>query len=203
LIRGENVVLEMRPHWIALVGPLVVTLLVLIGWSLALANAPHSGGSRTVVVWGPIVLGLVVLLVYVLPRLVAWATSLFVVTTDRIVHRRGLVAKASMEIPLEAINDVRFEQNVFERIIGAGDLVIESAGERGREVFGDIRHPEMVQREIYQQGETNKQRMYQGGSPRSGPSTAGELERLADLRDRGVLTQAEFEAQKRRILGQT
>jgi uncharacterized membrane protein YdbT with pleckstrin-like domain len=201
LIQGEDVVLEMRPHWIALVGPAVVTLLVVIGWSLALANAPDSGGSRAVVVWGSLILGIVVLLVYVVPRVIAWATSLFVVTTDRIVHRRGLIAKSSMEIPLEAINDVRFEQNVFERLIGAGDLVIESAGERGREVFADIRHPEAVQREIYGQGETNKQRMYQGGSPRSAPSVAGELERLADLRDRGVLTPAEFEAQKRRILG--
>jgi hypothetical protein len=91
---------------------------------------------------------------------------------------------------------------VFERLIGAGDLIIESAGERGRQVFADIRHPEEVQREIYAQGEQNKERMYQGGPPRGAPSTAGELERLADLRDRGVLTPEEFEAQKRRILGQ-
>jgi uncharacterized membrane protein YdbT with pleckstrin-like domain len=201
LIEGERVVVELRPHWIALVGPGVVTVLVVIGWAIALAKAPDSGAGRTAVVWGAVIVGLLLLLAYAVPRVVAWATSIFVVTTDRVIHRKGLIAKYSMEIPLEAINDVRFEQGVFERMIGAGSLVIESAGERGRQVFSDIRHPEEVQREIYAQGESNKQRMYQGGSPRGTPSTAGELERLADLRDRGVLTPEEFEAQKRRILG--
>lgn len=202
LIEGETLVLEMRPHWIALVVPLGAAALVVVGWIVALANAPASGAGRNAVVWVATIVALLVLLAYVLPRVVAWATSIFVVTSDRIIHRRGLIAKSSMEVPLEAINDVRFEQSVFERMIGAGSLVIESAGERGREVFGDIRHPEDVQREIYAQGETNKQRMYQGGQPRGAPSTAGELERLADLRDRGVLTREEFEAQKRRILGE-
>jgi uncharacterized membrane protein YdbT with pleckstrin-like domain len=201
LIEGEDVVVELRPHWIALVVPIAVTILVVVGWGLAFGWAPDAGAGRTTVVWGAAIVAVLLLLAYVLPRIVAWATSIFVVTTDRIIHRKGLVAKYSMEIPLEAINDVRFQQGVFERLIGAGDLIIESAGERGRQVFADIRHPEEVQREIYAQGEQNKERMYQGGPPRGAPSTAGELERLADLRDRGVLTPEEFEAQKRRILG--
>jgi hypothetical protein len=108
---------------------------------------------------------------------------------------------------------------VFERIIGAGDLIISSASEFGREVFGDIRNPEHVQRTIYQQGELNKDRMYRGvGAPAvPGPppasgattppmppasaSTTGELERLAELRNRGVLSEDEFQSQKRKILG--
>ena len=68
-----------------------------------------------------------------------------------------------MEIPLEAINDVRFEQTMFERILGAGDLIIQSASESGRNVFKDIHDPEQVQRTIYHQGELNQQRMYAGG----------------------------------------
>jgi uncharacterized membrane protein YdbT with pleckstrin-like domain len=200
LIEGEDVIVDLRPHWIALVAPAAATLLVLIAWLVIIPRLP-DGSAHAPLFWLTIAAGLALLVAYVLPRFVAWWTSIFVVTTDRIVHRRGLIAKSSMEIPLEAINDVRFEQGVFERLIGAGDLIIESAGERGRQVFGDIRHPEEVQREIYAQGESNKQRMYQGRPSRSSPSTAGELERLADLLDRGVLTREEFEAQKRRILG--
>lgn len=202
LIEGEALVLDLRPHWIALVGPSLVTLLVLAGWVLALVYAPEAGTARSIVLWGAFGLGLLILVWYPLRAFVAWATSNFAVTTDRIVHREGFIAKRSMEIPLEAINDVRFQQSIFERIVGAGDLIIESASEHGRNVFANVRDPERVQKTIYEQGERNKQRMYQGRAvPPSAPSVATELERLAELRDRGVLTEEEFQAQKRRILG--
>jgi hypothetical protein len=109
-----------------------------------------------------------------------------------------------MEVPLEAINDVRFDQGIVDRMIGAGTLVIQSASEHGRQVFDNIRDPEGVQRTIYHEGERNKERMYQGpaaaASP-AAPSLTTELERLAELRARGILTEEEFQAQKARILG--
>jgi hypothetical protein len=43
--------------------------------------------------------------------------------------------------------------------------------------------------------------MMSGNAGRSSHSAASELERLADLRARGVLTEEEFQAQKRRLLG--
>lgn len=195
LVDGEELILDNRPHWIALVGPAVVTLLVVVGWIVGEAKLD---GVAAWVVFG---VGVLVLLWYPVRKVIAWATSHFVVTSDRIIHRQGLVAKNSMEIPLEAINDVRFHQSVFERMIGAGDLIIESAGTAGREVFEDIRKPESVQKTIYHQGELNQQRMGRGGPAPSAPSTTTELQRLAELRDRGVLTEDEFQAQKRKILG--
>ncbi|HEX9122931.1 MAG TPA: PH domain-containing protein [Actinomycetota bacterium] len=202
LVDGEELILDLRPHWIALVGPVFVTLLVVVGYILALVYAPDSGAARATVVWGGLALGVLILLWYPVRKAVAWATSHFVVTSDRVIHRQGWIAKSSMEIPLEAINDVRFHQGVFERVIGAGDLIIESAGERGTNAFSDIRHPEDVQKTIYHQGELNQQRMMRGAGPGpSAPSTTGELERLVALRDRGILTPEEFEAQKRKILG--
>src|SRR5215211_6687098 len=221
LIENEELVLELRPHWIALVMPAIVTILLIAGWILAVSYAPDDGTGRSVVVWGASAVAIFVLVWFPLRRVIAWVTSYFVVTSDRIIHREGWIAKRSMEIPLEAINDVRFHQGVFERMIGAGDLIISSASEFGREVFGDIRNPEHVQKTIYQQGELNKGRMYRGvgrGSaavpvaqassgattpsmPPASASTTGELERLAELRNRGVLTEDEFQAQKKRILG--
>ena len=154
----------------------------------------------------------ILLIVYPVRRLIWWLTSYFVVTTDRMIHREGWIAKHSMEIPLEAINDVRFSQTVFERIIGAGTLIVQSASESGREEFQAIRNPEEVQKTIYHQGELNQKRMFRPrarwprrrrrpASPMA-PSTVTELERLADLRAKGVLTEAEFQAQKAKILGQ-
>jgi len=89
-----------------------------------------------------------------------------------------------------------------DRAIGAGTLIVQSASEAGRQVFDHIRNPEEVQKTIYHQGELNQQRMMGRGTAQpQAPSTTTELERLADLRARGVLTEEEFQEQKRRILG--
>jgi uncharacterized membrane protein YdbT with pleckstrin-like domain len=207
LIEGEELVLDLRPHWIALVLPSVVTALVLVGWILVLANLPDDGAGRSALLWGSLAVGALILLWYPVRALVAWATSNFAVTSDRVIHRQGFIAKRTMEIPLEAINDVRFQQSILERIVGAGDLVIQSASEFGRNVFANVRSPESVQRTIYEQGERNKERMFRGRDAARGPSPSApavttELERLAELRDRGVLTEAEFQNQKKRILGE-
>ena len=202
LIEGEELVLDLRPHWIALVGPTLVTGLVVAGWILALVYAPDDGAGRTAVIWAASIAAVLIFLWYPLRRFVAWATSNFAVTTDRVIHRQGFIAKRTMEIPLEAINDVRFQQSILERIVGAGDLVIQSASEFGRNVFANIRNPEQVQKTIYEQGELNKKRMYRGRPTPGAPSVTTELQRLAELRDKGVLTEVEFQNQKNKILGE-
>ena len=204
LVEGEELILDLRPHPVALVLPALATIAaVALGiWVITLVD-----GAMTWVVTAIVVL---LLIVYPVRRLTDWLTSHFVVTSDRIIHRQGLIAKSSMEIPLEAINDVRFRQGVIDRMIGAGTLVIQSASESGREEFAHIRRPEEVQKTIYHQGEMNQTRMYRGGTGGAGggpapgaaaPSATSELERLADLRARGVLTEQEFQAQKAKILG--
>lgn len=197
LVEGEELVFDLRPHWIALVMPTIATVLTL-AVMIVLYETFEEGILDTIVG----IAGTLFLLAYPVRRLVDWLTSHFVVTSDRIIHRRGFIAKYSMEVPLEAINDVRFEQGVVDRLIGAGTLVVQSASEAGRQVFDHIRRPEEVQKTIYHQGELNQQRMLAGSGTRSSPSTASELERLADLRARGVLTEEEFQAQKAKILGQ-
>jgi uncharacterized membrane protein YdbT with pleckstrin-like domain len=199
LIEGEELVLDLRPHPIALARAILVTVLIAVAWGLALPRLPDAG--HDVLFWTVIVAGIVGFVLWPVRDTIRFLTSHFVVTSDRVIHRQGWIAKSSMEIPLEAVNDVRFQQGVFERVIGAGDLIIESAGERGRQVFEDIREPEHVQKTIYEQGERNQHRMFQGRSGASAPSATTELERLADLRARGVLTEEEFQAQKRKILG--
>ena len=194
LIEGEDLVLDLRPHWIALTLPALATL-------AALVVAVIGMMQTTLDVWFSVAF-VVVVVVYPLPKVVWWLTSHFVVTSDRVIHREGWISKRSMEVPLEAINDVRFEQGIFDRVVGAGTVTIQSASESGRQVFDHIRKPEEVQRTIYQQGELNQDRMFHPNASVPGtPSATAELERLADLRARGVLTEAEFQAQKAKILG--
>ena len=89
----------------------------------------------------------------------------------------------------------------LKRSLGAGDLIIESAGTQGQEVFSDIRKPEHMQRTIYERAEAREGRTSTQAPPPPATSATEELARLADLRDRGVLTEAEFQAQKAKLLG--
>jgi uncharacterized membrane protein YdbT with pleckstrin-like domain len=203
LIPGEQLVLELRPHPVALGLAALGTIgaLVLAGW---LSVKVVDDGVMQSIIWIALI---VFLVLYPVRKLVWWLTSDFVVTSSRVIHREGFIAKRSMEIPLDKINDVRFEQGIFERMVGAGTLVIQSASESGRNEFRFIRHPEEVQRTIYHESEADQTRTVQRATPppsatAGAPSTTTELERLADLRARGVLTEEEFQAQKARILGQ-
>jgi uncharacterized membrane protein YdbT with pleckstrin-like domain len=196
----EDIVVELRPHWIALVLPIFVTLVIVAAMIVGLVSMPDSWPSW--LRWTLFVVAVVLIVFYALRDIVDWVTSLFVVTTERLVHRSGWFAKKSMEIPLENINDVHFNQSIFERIIGAGDLTIESAGEFGQQRFSNVRKPEHLQKVIYEESEKNKNRMYSGrSSGSSGPaSVADEIAKLDRLRADGVISEEEFQRQKAKLL---
>jgi len=210
LIPGERLILELRPHWVAISLPILVVLAASIGATWLTLGVFDSGSARGIV-W---IAWVVILVLYPVRRIVWWLTSIFVVTSSRVIHREGFIAKRSMEIPLDKINDVRFEQGIWDRIVGAGTLVIQSASEAGRNEFSFIRHPEEVQKTIYHASEEDQRPSTPVPVPvatpppppapapaGSAPNVTTELERLAELRARGVLTEAEFQAQKARILG--
>jgi uncharacterized membrane protein YdbT with pleckstrin-like domain len=196
LSQGEALVMDLRPHWIALVAPIAETVLLVSAMFLALAYMPDSW--PTWVRWAVVLLAIGLFLYQPARRIVAWFTSHFVVTTDRVIHRSGWFAKKSMETPLENISDVRFNQTAFERVIGAGDLTLESPGTFGQETFGDVRRPEVVQKTIYEMNEENRRRMAGSVAPLS---VADELAKLQKLRDDGVLSEDEFQSQKAHLLG--
>jgi len=196
---GEELVLDLRPHWLYL-APSVALLAVAVAAGIAVAVVDVEGTTRTALQIAAIALLVVALVVFAL-RYAGWATTNFVLTSDRLLTRRGVLSKQGVEIPLERINTVFFHQSLFERMLGAGDLVIESAGERGSESFTDIRKPSVVQREIYVQMEDNENRKFDRG--RGGGATlsvAEQLEKLDELVQRGALTPAQFEAQKAKLL---
>ena len=195
LLDGETVALDLRPHWWFFAGPLFAGIPVL---ALLVVALKQNGDVQTVFLWATaaVALGWAV---WLGSRLISWQTTHFVVTGDRLVFRSGILAKHTRDIPLEKVNDLASSQSFFERMIGAGDLLIESAGERGQETFSDIPHPDAVQQEIYRQMEVNQTRMMGGGAPRP-QSVTDQIAALADLLDRGAISPAEFEAKKAQLL---
>jgi uncharacterized membrane protein YdbT with pleckstrin-like domain len=194
LNQDEEVELDLHPHWWYLSGPVTTVVVILAGTIAAFI----AGVSNSLVL--VLVFLLVVSLFWLLGRYAKWATTSFVLTNDRIIHRTGVVAKHGREIPLDHINDISYNQGIFERIIGAGDLTIESAGERGQEVFPDLPKPGLVQNEIYRLIEAGKVRQAERLVGRREMSIPEQIEKLDELRQRGVLTQAEFEAKKTDLL---
>ena len=200
LNEGETVELDLRPHWWFLVPrPSVLVLAVIVGiWALTTAES-----------WIQIPAGVLVLaaLVWFGIRYAHWATTNFVVTSDRIIYRSGVLTKRGIEIPLDRINTVVFHQGPFERILGAGELEIESAGSTPSR-FTDIRNAAIVQAEIYRQSEANENRkcdrvgsnLESLGGP--GLSVAEQCEKLEGLHARGSITPEQYEAQKAKLLGE-
>ena len=212
----EELVLDLRPHWFFLAKQ-ALALFVAVVFGIAVLAALDSGGAKSVlsIVAGVAVIGTLAWFGW---SYAVWNTTMFVLTSDRIVTRRGVLSKQGVEIPLERVNTVFFKQSVFERMLGSGDLAIESAGERGTESFSNIRKPSIVQKEIYVQMEHNENRKFDRINPAAhaaaaapaapGPNdptaVAGDIpaqiEKLAELHQRGVLSDAEYQRKKAELL---
>ncbi|MEN9506393.1 MAG: hypothetical protein RI958_2319 [Actinomycetota bacterium] len=197
---NETVALDLHPHWWFFAKPAIVLVLaVVVG--VVLAAGDRSGALYTLLKFATIAV-LVLSALRLLQRSLQWSSTHFVVTSYRVIFRSGVLAKSGIEIPLERINNVNFNQSIFERVIGAGDLMIESGGEDGQSHFEDVRHPDDVQKLIHAQMDAAMQRRVPGGfaAPRTN-DVAEQLERLEGLMQRGAITPDEFETQKRKLLG--
>jgi uncharacterized membrane protein YdbT with pleckstrin-like domain len=198
LNEGEKIVLDIHPHWFFFFGPMVAAIIVLV------VAVPIAASLGQTWFWWLLALGVLVVAGWGLVRFLKWRTMNFVITSDRVIYRSGIFAKSGIQIPLERVNNVIFKQNFWERVVGAGDLVIESAGESGRQVFEDVRHPDHVQKLILaEMDKAEDDRIDRMRTPLSpGPlSSTEQLEKLEGMLQRGTINQAEFDAQKRRLLG--
>ena len=190
----ESVALDLHPHWWYFAESVSSFVVSGVLWLFVFGQEDRK--SYLTYPIGVIALGT---LVWLLVRYLKWRTTYFVITSDRLIYRHGVIGKAGIEIPLERVNNVNFKQGIFERIIGAGDLLIESGGEDGQQRFTDISHPDKVQNLIHMQMEENQKRSF-SVTVAGGHDVATQLEKLEGLRDRGSISNEEFEAQKRRLL---
>jgi uncharacterized membrane protein YdbT with pleckstrin-like domain len=203
LNEGEEIALDLRPHWWYFAKHIVsgVILFLLIG--LIVYSSEGDVQKWLSIPWGILAL---LWAVWLGLRYLNWNFTHFVVTSDRVIYRTGVLAKHGVEIPLDRINNINFHQGIWERVIGAGDLEIESAGKDGQSRFSDVWHPDGVQQEIYRQmeGYARKRAGWaQGSAPAATTPAASipeQIDQLAELRDRGVISAAEFEAKKAQLL---
>jgi uncharacterized membrane protein YdbT with pleckstrin-like domain len=211
LTAGEVKALDLRPHWwyfgrqILTGGPLLTFAMIyffmdpgfpttLMRWALILASVP----------W----------LAWVVFKYFSWTRTYFVVTNRRVIFRTGIISRNGVEIPLERIMNLNFSQRVLERLIGVGNLEVQSAGEEGTSTFNFVRQPDDVQHAVYEQMEARDKHQNEQAAEAMGKTVAAAmknsaqesediavtLQKLASLRDSGILSEEEFEKKKKEIL---
>lgn len=195
LTENEEIITSFRPHWKLLLVPILIGVVVLAVFTAIEVWIDWAFWIRVAIAAG--ILGF-----FVVRPLVGWWFTRYVLTSERLITRRGLIAQSGIEIPLDRITNVNFSQTVVERLLGAGDLLVESAGETGQSEFSNIPHPDRFQSVLYKAREARTISLGSGGETRSrqGGAGADAIRKLAELRDEGLISEEEYERKRAEIL---
>lgn len=219
LSRDEQVLYDGRQHTFVLVSN-ILTEMVLIALLIAagvaaqrylnnVSVAGQPGGSMVLLVFG--VISVLVLISAFLDYL-RWNNEQYIVTDQRVIQIRGIFNKDVIDSSLDKINDVELRQSWLGRIFDYGTIEILTASDVGINEMRKIAHPLEFKRAMldakhnYSRGfgylDPAPVAAYTQPAPARGGTSDLEqtLQKLADLRDRGLLSVDEFEAKKRELL---
>lgn len=146
---SEQVVLHAHPHWRRLFGAALLVPLVVGVVTYGVTAMPGSGTPRMIGRWVVVAIGAVVLVRWSLWPWLTWRATHYLLTTQRLVLRTGVITRTGREIPLSRVNDVSIRLKLLQRLFGCGTIVVESGGERGQFVLDDVSDPDRWQREIH------------------------------------------------------
>jgi uncharacterized membrane protein YdbT with pleckstrin-like domain len=176
LADGEQVVEHLHPHWITLV-PATFWFIVICGAGGAgiyACSGHHTAGEVGII--AIIVVGFILLCWLTFRPWAEWRSTHYVFTTHRVLIRRGVLKHTGRDISLQRINDVGFTQSLWDRMVGAGTLKIESAGDNGQEDLHNIPKSDQQQQLLNRLIEQDSDRRARGSAPGyqpPGPQTPG------------------------------
>ena len=217
LAKDERIVYEGRQHWLApLADSLRPIVLVLVGLLLFVFQVNVNPHDVLSTVWTAItVVFLLVGFVWIGIIYASWRAQGFIVTTRRVLKVEGLFDKKTGDSSLDKINDAVLKQGIWARIFHYGDLYILTANEN------EIDHYQMLAHVVdFKKAMLNAKNELEDGhrgsvapAAVSSPVSTGAskssstddvtatLSKLADLRDKGAITPAEYEQKKAELLG--
>ena len=190
LMSGEMLIVLAHQHWVVLIRPIllnVLTAAVLISLSVYLQRY-----------W--FLLFDIVPLAYLSWEFAVRRAREFIVTDHRVVKQEGLISISSFDASLDKVNNVFHEQSLMGRVFKYGTVGLETASEQGTTVFDYIPDPVRFKNTIVQQRERYRSSANQVTAS-AGQDVPRMLEDLASLRDRNIITAAEFEEKKKSLLG--
>ncbi len=107
---GENVVLDLKPHWFFFWKHIVAGAIILVVFLIWAIGLDGLGGDTTGYIFA---IGLLVFAGFVVEKYLVWTYTHFVLTDRRVISRSGIVSKRGTEIPLERINNIDFHQGLL------------------------------------------------------------------------------------------
>lgn len=151
----EKVVLHLHPHWKVLFGPTLVFVLTVAAAAVLATVIPAEWNWALLALIG---VGVLLVAAFTVWPYVKWVTTHIVFTSHRVILRSGVFTRSGRDIPHARINDVSFEQTLFERMLRCGTLTVASASEHGQQILQDIPKVERAQGILYQLVETDHER---------------------------------------------
>jgi membrane protein YdbS with pleckstrin-like domain len=140
----EELLVEMRPHWVFFARPLFTALAVVAGIIALLVAFPSMPNWVT----DALLVLMAIPVLWLIGRLLRWRAYTLALTTTRIVVRRGVFGRNTTQIRLQRITEIALSQKLWERVISAGRLLIDVQGEDDAIVIEFVRKPAIVQRVI-------------------------------------------------------
>ena len=151
LSQGETIEYELRPHWRAMLVPIIVTLAVVVGlvfvtsqWSTWFGD---SQAVNRVGRWVFLGVGLLLVALYSIRPVVDWLATQYVFTDRRIIIRRGVIAREGRDMPLSKVQNVSFSVSFWGRLLNYGRLTVDSASDE-QLVIEDVPNVERIQRDV-------------------------------------------------------
>lgn len=204
LASNERVVRIAHGHWITLLPTIladVAVAIVIMGLSVAgiVLSPPWT--------WFGLVL-LFVPMAHLAIRLWGWWSRQYVVTSRRVIQVSGTLSKRTSDTSLDKVNDIIMTQSALGRLLKFGDIEIIAGSESGVDVFRRIADPIEFKKELLNQKDSLERPRpaadrgeREADAVESSPGEIPELiAQLDELRRKGLLTDAEFEEKRRRLL---
>jgi uncharacterized membrane protein YdbT with pleckstrin-like domain len=198
----EQILYRAHPSLVPLAPPLALAAAAAIGCLVAW-NHFHEP-------WVLLVAGVVAVpaLIVALARYVRLAANRYILTDRRLLRLSGVFSHSSMDSYLDKINNVEHRQTFWGRILGYGDVEIDTASETGAEVFPRISNPVAFKRAVdaatiaYRNAASGRPAPAAAAAAAAAPSGADKLRELKRLLDDGLISQAEFEAKRKQLVDQ-
>src|SRR5271157_20163 len=193
----EEILLVTHQHWIVWVQSILLegfVALIIIAADILLYY---------VLLFNPLVLlGLILLLIPIasLARdTMIWYNRKYVITSRRVIQIHGVFNKDVIDSSLEKVNDVKMDQSFIGRLFDFGDVEILTASELGVNLFKKIAGPVKFKTTMLN-AKAKLEDEQTGHGEHEESDIPSLIARLGQLRQQGVITEAEFQAKKSELL---